>query len=67
MEEDLKREFGALAEQIRRGFAANDRQFRVLKTRMAKLELDLKDVKKAANRHSVEILGLKEPKVRSSN
>ena len=59
MEEHLKREFGALAEQIRKGFAANDRQFRVLKTRMAKLELELKGVQKATNNNSVEVQGLK--------
>jgi hypothetical protein len=57
--EDIKREFGALAEQIRKGFAANDRQFRVLKTRMAKLELELKGVKKATNTNSVEVQSMK--------
>ena len=67
MNEDIKREFSGLAEQIRKGFAANDKQFRVLKTRMAKLELDLKDVKKAANRNSLEMLGLKKAKVRISS
>jgi hypothetical protein len=60
MTEDMKREFGTLAEQIRKGFTSNDRQFRLLKTRMAKLELELKDVKKASNSNSIEIFGLKE-------
>jgi hypothetical protein len=59
MTDEIKQEFGALAEQIRRGFEANDRQFRVLKTRMAKLELELKGVQKAANRNSLEVLELK--------
>jgi hypothetical protein len=67
MSDDIKQEFSSLAEQIRRGFAANDRQFRALKTRMAKLELELKAVKKAGNMHSVEILGLKSSRVKASS
>ena len=59
MTDDIKQEFATLADQIRKGFASNDRQFRTLKSRMAKLELDLKDVKKASNQQSAEILGLK--------
>jgi hypothetical protein len=59
MNEDIKSEFGALADQIRKGFVSNDRQFRLLKTRMAKLELELKSVKKASNSNSIEIFGLK--------
>ena len=59
MNDEIKQEFTSLADQIRKGFTSNDRQLRVLKTRMAKLELELKGVKKAANMNSVEILGLK--------
>ena len=66
MNEDIKKEFTGLADQIRKGFAANDRQFRVLKTRMAKLELELKGVNAAANRNSVDILGLKERNTQAS-
>lgn len=59
MSDEIKQEFSILADQIRKGFTSNDRQLRVLKTRMAKLELELRGVKKAANQNSVEILGLK--------
>jgi hypothetical protein len=62
-EEIIKKEFASLADQIRKGFASNERQFRTLKSRMAKLELDLKDVKKASNRNSIEVLGLKAHKL----
>jgi hypothetical protein len=62
MNDEIKQEFMTLAEQIRRGFSANDRQFRALKTRMAKLELELAAAKKAANRNALEILGLRLPK-----
>jgi len=59
LDDDIRREFATLADQIRKGFTSNDRQLRVLKTRMAKLELELKGVKKAANQNAVDILGLK--------
>jgi hypothetical protein len=59
MTDDIKQEFGALAEQIRKGFAANDRQFRVLKTRIAKLELELAGMKRLENRRAEEIIELK--------
>jgi hypothetical protein len=59
MNDEIKTEFVAISEQIRKGFAANDRQFRLLKTRMAKLELELGGVRKAANDNTTEILGLK--------
>jgi hypothetical protein len=59
MNDEIKAEFVALADQIRKGFAANDRQFRVLKTRMAKLELELQDVKKVSNSNAIEISGMK--------
>jgi hypothetical protein len=63
MNDEMKAEFAGLAEQIRKGFTANDRQFRLLKTRMAKLELELKGVQKSANANSIEISGLKAQKV----
>jgi hypothetical protein len=59
MDTQIKAEFTALADQIRKGFSANDRQFRVLKTRMAKLELELQGVQKASNRNAIEISGMK--------
>ena len=59
MDESIKSEFSALAEQIRKGFDANDRQFRALKTRIAKLELELNGVKKMENRRAEEIIELK--------
>lgn len=59
MDDAIKQEFGALAEQIRKGFAANDRQFRVLKTRIAKLELELNGMKRLENRRAEEIIELK--------
>ena len=57
--EDVKQEFEALAEQIRKGFVANDRQFRTLKTRIAKIELELAALKRVENRRSEEIMDLK--------
>ena len=48
-----------ISDQIRKGFADNDRQQRLLKTRMAKLELELKSLKKATNQNTLEILGMK--------
>ena len=65
MNDEIRHEFASLADQIRKGFTSNDRQLRLLKTRMAKLELELKGVKNAANQHSVEILGLKVAKDKS--
>ena len=62
MDESIKQEFSALAEQIRKGFAANDRQFRVLKTRIAKLELELNGMKRLENRRAEEIIELKTQK-----
>lgn len=62
MDEAIKAEFTALGEQIRKGFAANDRQFRVLKTRMAKLELELQGLRKTTNKNAVDIVGLKNKK-----
>jgi len=59
MNDEIKREFLALAEQIRKGFAANDRQFRTLKSRMAKLELELASIKRMENRRAEEIMELK--------
>jgi hypothetical protein len=59
VDEAIKLEFGALAEQIRKGFEANDRQFRTLKSRMAKLELELASVKRMENRRAEEIIELK--------
>ena len=59
MNEEIKGEFLALAEQIRKGFAANDRQFRALKTRIAKLELELNGMKRLENRRAEEIIELK--------
>ena len=67
MNEEIKKEFAALANQIREGFGSNDKQLRVLKTRMAKLELELRGVKKAANENSVEILGLKVSRASKAN
>lgn len=62
MEAEIKEQFSALAEQIRKGFAANDRQFRALKTRIAKLELELNGMKKLENRRAEEIIELKTKK-----
>jgi hypothetical protein len=62
MTDEIHQEFGALSEQIRKGFLANDRQFRVLKTRMAKLELELQGLRKTTNRNAVDIVGLKNKK-----
>ena len=59
MDDAIKAEFGALADQIRQGFAANDRQFRTLKTRMAKLELEVAALKRVENRRGEEIIELK--------
>lgn len=59
MTDEIKQEFSALAEQIRQGFAANDRQFRALKTRIAKLELELAGMKRLENRRAEEIIELK--------
>ncbi len=63
MNDDIKQELMAIAEQIRKGFAANDRQLRVLKTRMAKLELEVAALKRVENRRSEEIIELKSRKV----
>ena len=62
MSDEIKLEFSALAEQIRKGFAANDRQFRTLKSRMAKMELELAAVKRVENRRAEEIIELKQQK-----
>ena len=62
VEDEIKLQFDSLAEQIRRGFAANDRQFRVLKSRMAKLELEMAALKRVENRRSEEIIELKTQK-----
>jgi hypothetical protein len=59
MEDTLKQEFATLGDQIRKGFAANDRQFRVLKTRLAKLELEVAALKRVENRRGEEIIELK--------
>jgi hypothetical protein len=59
MNEELKEEFIALTAQITKGFASNERQFRALKTRMAKLELDMQALKRVENRRSEEIIELK--------
>jgi len=59
MNDEIKQEFSALSAQIRKGFAANDRQFRTLKSRMAKLELELASVKRMENRRAEEIMELK--------
>lgn len=59
MDDAIKQEFLAISEQIRKGFAANDRQFRVLKTRIAKLELELNGMKRLENRRAEEIIELK--------
>jgi hypothetical protein len=57
--DEIKEQFGSLAEQIRKGFAANERQFRTLKTRIAKIELELAALKRVENRRSEEIIELK--------
>ena len=62
MDETIKNEFSALAEQIRKGFAGNERQFRTLKTRIAKIELELAALKRVENRRSEEIIELKSRK-----
>jgi hypothetical protein len=59
MDDEIKAQLAGLAEQIRQGFAANDRQFRVLKSRMAKLELELASVKRMENRRAEEIMEMK--------
>jgi hypothetical protein len=59
MDDDIKQEFTTLAEQIRKGFAANNRQFTTLKSRIAKMELELASLKRMENRRSEEILELK--------
>lgn len=59
MNDEIKQQFSMLAEQIRQGFAANDRQFRALKTRIAKLELELNGMKRLENRRAEEIIELK--------
>lgn len=63
MNDEIKQEFAALAEQIRKGFATSDRQFRAMKTRMAKMELELAALKRVENRRSEEIIELKARKV----
>jgi hypothetical protein len=62
VDEAIKSEFASLAEQIRKGFAANDKQLRVLKTRMAKMELELAALKRVENRRGEEIIELKSRK-----
>lgn len=59
MTDEMKQQFGALSDQIRKGFEANDRQFRLLKTRMAKMELELETIRRATNKNTVEVAGLK--------
>lgn len=59
MTDDMKQEFTSLSDQIRKGFEANDRQFRLLKTRMAKMELELETIRRATNKNTVEVAGLK--------
>lgn len=59
MNNEVTQQLAVISDQIRKGFAANERQQRVLKTRMAKLELELKNLKKATNQNTLEILGLK--------
>jgi hypothetical protein len=59
MDDEIKAQLAELAEQIRKGFAANDRQFRVLKSRMAKIELELASVKRMENRRAEEIIELR--------
>jgi hypothetical protein len=59
MSDEIKEQFGSLAEQIRKGFAGNERQFRTLKTRIAKIELELAALKRVENRRSEEIIELK--------
>jgi hypothetical protein len=59
LDDEIKAQFGALAEQISKGFAANERQFRTLKSRMAKVELELASLKRMENRRSEEIIELK--------
>ena len=57
MDDQIKAEFAALAQQISKGFADNDKQFRTLKSRMAKMELA--SLKRMENRRSEEIMELK--------
>lgn len=59
MNDEIKAEFAALADQISKGFAANEKQFRTLKSRMAKMELELASLKRMENRRSEEIMELK--------
>ena len=59
MDEEIKGQFAQLADQIRKGFAANEHQFRILKSRMAKVELELASLKRMENRRSEEIIELK--------
>lgn len=59
MNEEMKSQFQLLSDQIRRGFESNDRQFRILKSRMAKLELELSAVRNATNTNTVELAGIK--------
>jgi hypothetical protein len=59
MDDEIKAQLASLAEQIAKGFAANERQFRTLKSRMAKIELELASVKRMENRRAEEIIELK--------
>jgi hypothetical protein len=59
MSDEMNQEFRSLSDQIRKGFDANDRQFRLLKTRMAKMELELETIRRATNKNTVEVAGLK--------
>ncbi len=59
MDEEIKQQFDGLGDQIRKGFAANNRQFSALKSRIAKMELELASLKRMENRRSEEIMELK--------
>ena len=59
MDEEIKQQFDGLADQIRKGFAANNRQFSALKSRIAKMELELASLKRMENRRSEGIIELK--------